>query len=213
MKITIVYDNTAFIPRLRPDWGFSCLIQDKGCTVLFDTGANGDILLGNMKELAIDPGSVDDVFISHPHFDHIGGLSAFLNVNKQVRVFCPESLRGVRGAKEVISVSNTPVMIHEHIFSTGEIERIEQSMAVQTPKGVVLIVGCSHPNMADILEAASGFGRVYAIIGGMHGFKDFDLFEGMECICPTHCTEYIDRIHTLYPDAYVEGGAGRVIDL
>ena len=214
MKITIVYDNTAFRNDLRPDWGFSCVCEDEdGYTILFDTGTNGELLLANMERLAIDPGSVDDVFISHPHFDHIGGLSSFLNVNRDVRVFCPQSLRGVHGAKEVISVGDAPVQIRENIFSTGEIEQVEQSMAIKTPKGIVLVVGCSHPKMAGILEAASRFGQVYAIIGGMHGFNDFGLFTGMECICPTHCTQYIDRISELYPDAYISGGAGRVIQL
>jgi len=214
MKITIVYDNTAFLDDLRPDWGFSCVYQDEtDYTILFDTGTNGQLLLANMEHLGIDPCSVDDVFVSHAHFDHIGGLSAFLNVNRDVRVFCPQSLRGVHGAREIISVGDTPVKIRENIFSTGEIDGIEQSLAIETHKGVVLVVGCSHPKMSNILAAASRLGQVYAIIGGMHGFSDFDLFEGMECICPTHCTQYIDRIRSKYPDAYISGGAGRTIKL
>lgn len=214
MKISIVYDNTAFKADLRPDWGFSCVVQQEdGYTILFDTGANGELLLANMEKLAIAPGSVDDVFISHAHFDHIGGLKMFLDVNPDVRVYCPQSLSGVQGAKEVIAVGEAPVQIHETIFSTGEIDQVEQSMAVTTPKGVVLVVGCSHPKMANILAAASKAGQVYAIIGGMHGFNDFGLFKDMGCICPTHCTQYIDRIRSLYPGAYISGGAGRTIEL
>jgi len=143
--------------------------------ILFDTGANGSILLSNMEKLGIDPASIDKVFISHSHFDHIGGLSAFLNVRSQVRVYVPVSLRGVRGAKEVISI-NEPQEFSERVFSTGELDGVEQSMAVKTDKGIVLIVGCSHPKMAHILKAASQFGKVYAIIGGLHGFSEFELF-------------------------------------
>jgi 7,8-dihydropterin-6-yl-methyl-4-(beta-D-ribofuranosyl)aminobenzene 5'-phosphate synthase len=74
MKITILYDNTVFQSGLKPDWGFSCLVEAHNRTILFDTGSNGSILLENMKKLDIDPLSIDEVFISHSHFDHISGL-------------------------------------------------------------------------------------------------------------------------------------------
>jgi len=42
MKITIIYDNTAFEEDLQADLGFSCLIETKNTPkILFDTGANG----------------------------------------------------------------------------------------------------------------------------------------------------------------------------
>jgi len=213
MKITLVYDNTVHKEGLVADWGFSCLAEMENTPkILFDTGTNGSILLSNMEKLNIDPASIDEVFISHAHFDHTGGLSAFLNVNSDVEVYVPVSFRGVRGAKDVISVSE-PLKIHENIFSTGEIDHIEQSLAVKTDKGIVLIVGCSHPKMAHILEAASQFGMVYAIIGGMHGFSEFDLFKELELICPTHCTSHKAQIRALYPKEYTEGGAGKIITL
>ncbi len=179
--------------------------------ILFDTGANGSTLLSNMKKLDIDPESIDEVFISHPHFDHIGGLSAFLNVKSDVEVYVPALLRGVRGAKEVISISK-PLKIHENVFSTGELDGIEQSMVVKTEKGIVLIVGCSHPEMAHILKAASQFGSVRAVIGGMHGFSEFELFKEMELICPTHCTQHKAELERLYPKEYIDGGVGKVIE-
>ena len=48
LTITIVYDNTSVTPELKEDWGFSCLLQYKGTIVLFDTGANEDILVNNL---------------------------------------------------------------------------------------------------------------------------------------------------------------------
>jgi 7,8-dihydropterin-6-yl-methyl-4-(beta-D-ribofuranosyl)aminobenzene 5'-phosphate synthase len=211
MKITIIYDNTVFRSDLEPDWGFSCLIEAHNRTILFDTGSDGDILLANMKKLHIEPSSIDDVFISHAHFDHVGGLSAFLNQNSRVNVFVPISLRGVRKAQKVIHIDK-PLMLYENFFSTGELENIEQSMAVQTDKGLVLVVGCSHPDMKNILEAASTFGKIYAIVGGLHGFDQYDLFNGMEWICPTHCTQHKAEIKALYPEKYIEGGAGKIIN-
>jgi len=115
MKITILYDNTVFKEGLQPDWGFSCLIKAHNRTILFDTGSNGSILLENMKKLKIQPSSIDDVFISHAHFDHIGGLSAFLNKNNQVNVYVPVSFRGVRNAKKVIHMDK-PLELYENFF-------------------------------------------------------------------------------------------------
>jgi 7,8-dihydropterin-6-yl-methyl-4-(beta-D-ribofuranosyl)aminobenzene 5'-phosphate synthase len=211
MKVKIIYDNTVYKEGLQSDWGFSCLVEIGNTPkILFDTGANGSILLSNMKKLNINPASIDEVFISHAHFDHTGGLSTFLEVNSDVKVYVPVSFRGVHSAKEVISISES-LKIHENVFSTGELDHVEQSMAVKTDKGIVLIVGCSHPKMAHILDAASQFGKVYAIIGGLHGFREYDLFKDLELICPTHCTQHKAEIKSLYSENYVDGGAGKII--
>jgi len=213
MQITILYDNDVYKKGLQADWGFSCLVEvpsQGGRKILFDTGTNGSILLSNMEKLNIDPTSIDEVFISHAHFDHVGGLSAFLNVKSDVTVYVPTSLRGVRGVKEVVSVSE-PLTIHENVFSTGELDHIEQSMAIKTDKGIVIIAGCSHPRMAHILKAASQFGKVYAIVGGLHGFSEFALFKDFELICPTHCTQHKAGIKSLYPEKYINGGIGKII--
>jgi len=211
MKITILYDNTALRKDLRSDWGFSCLVEIPEETILFDTGSNGSLLLENMKKLNIAPASIDDVFISHAHFDHTGGLSAFLNENNNVNIYAPVSFRGVRNAKDIIHVDK-PMKLFENIFSTGELDHIEQSMAVKTDKGLVLVVGCSHPRMNHIFEAVSQFGKIYAIVGGLHGFNQYELFQDLGAICPTHCTQHITEIKSKYPEKYIEGGVGRIIE-
>jgi len=212
MRITIIYDNESGKEGLKADWGFSCLVETDERKILFDTGANGSILLENMKVLDIDPTAVDDVFISHTHFDHIGGLSAFLNKNSNVVMYVPASLRGIRSVKEIVYVDK-PIQIMEHVNTTGLLKDIEQSLVIQTTKGSVIVVGCSHPGLGDILKAAARFGEPYAIIGGLHGFREFTLIEQMQTICPTHCTEHILEIKSLYPGKYIPGGAGEVITI
>ena len=210
-KITIVYDNEIYQEGLKSDWGFSCLIEkEKSPKLLFDTGANGSILLSNMKKLGIDPLSIDEIFISHNHFDHIGGLSSFLNLNNKVKIYVPISLRGIRNAKEIVYIDK-PLSIHQNFFSTGQLEGIEQSLAIKEEKGLVVIAGCSHPGVGKILEAAGQFGKVNVLIGGLHGFKDFNLIGGLDFICPTHCTQFKEKIKELYPEKYISGGAGKII--
>lgn len=212
MRITILYDNNLFRNDLRADWGFSCLIEAHNRVILFDTGSDGVILLDNMKKMGIKPARVDDVFISHPHFDHTGGLSAFLNENSQVNVFVPVSFRGVRKAKKV-SHLDKPSMLYQNIFSTGELENIEQSLVVKTEKGLVLVAGCSHPGMRNIMNTASQFGEIYAIVGGLHGFDEYELFDDIDLICPAHCTRHSAEIKALFPSKYVEAGAGKILNL
>jgi 7,8-dihydropterin-6-yl-methyl-4-(beta-D-ribofuranosyl)aminobenzene 5'-phosphate synthase len=213
MKVTFIYDNETAREDLIADWGFSCLVEEENTpTILFDTGTDGSILLSNMRKLNIDPLGIEEVFISHGHFDHIGGLSDFLRMNSNVKVYVPASVKGVSGAREVISVHDA-MSIHENVFSTGELENIEQSMAVKTDKGIVLIVGCSHPRMKHILDAGSQFGEIYGIIGGLHGFNEFELFRDLKLICPAHCTQHQSEIRALYPEKCVSGGAGTIISM
>jgi len=212
MKITIIFDNTAYDPTLQASWGFSALIEINEKKILFDTGDNGNILLSNMKKLHIDPADIDEVFISHNHYDHIGGLSSFLSQNNDVTLYIPPSVRGIHNVKKLIRVDE-PIELYENIYSTGELANIEQSLIVKTDKGLVIIVGCSHPGIELILETAKQFGEPYALIGGFHSFKKYDILEPLTLICPTHCTQHIKEIKKLYPEKYIEGGAGKIIEL
>ena len=211
MKITIIYDNIAWDTKLEADWGFSCLVEALGKTILFDTGAKGNILLGNMDKLGIDPGKIDEIFISHSHWDHVGGLSDFLGKNP-VKVYIPASCPNPGFTGQWVKVKGA-LQIQQNIFSTGELGGIEQSLVVKQNNHTVVIAGCSHPGVGEILKAASRHGKVNALIGGLHGFDGFDLIDHMEKVCPVHCTQYIQKIKALYPEKYIEGGAGKVIQL
>lgn len=211
MKITIIYDNTVWGEGLKADWGFAALVETKTRKILFDTGASGAILLSNMQKLAIAPEQIEDVFISHAHFDHTGGLSAFLDRNNTVKAWVPHSFRGLKRAAEVIPVDASR-QLYEGIHSTGQLEGIEQSLCLQTRRGVLVIAGCSHPRLEHIFAAAGQFGRVFGIIGGLHGNRP-EALAGLEMICATHCTRYKEEIRSLYPDQWITGGVGSVIEI
>ena len=213
MRITVVYDNEIGSVGLRKGHGFSALIEDGGVPpLLFDTGADGPTLLHNMKELNIDPRDIGTIVISHAHDDHTGGLSEILSINEVAELYPPSSFkRAFLGRK--VTVVKGPVQIRENIFSTGELEGVEQSLALKTAKGLFVLTGCAHSGMERILAAAAKFGTLYGIAGGFHGFHDFELFKDLSLICPCHCTKYKQEITDLFRDRTSQCGVGLVIEL
>ena len=212
MVLKIVYDNTSCRSDLQSDWGFAAVVGTGKRQILFDAGADGAILLDNMAKMEIDPAKIDTVFISHHHFDHTGGLAAFLARNRHVTVYVPNSLRGVRRADEVIQVAES-CRLTDDLFSTGELGGIEQSLIGMTPDGVILVVGCAHPGLAVMMEAASQYGPIAAIAGGFHHFQDLHLLKNIRKICPTHCTRAVKQIQAVFPDQFIPGGVGRIFEL
>ena len=216
MKLTIIYDNETYARGLQADWGFSCLVEAGGAPrILFDTGAKGNILLRNMERLDIQPGSIDEVFISHSHWDHTGGLASLIDKNPAAKLYLPACMSSwvSRNALEQAVCVTEPTRIHEGIFSTGELGGMEQSLAVETNSGLAVVAGCSHPGVGAILQAASQWGEVRAIIGGLHGFSEYDLLSDLELVCPCHCTQFKSGIEKVHPMKYTKGGAGRILEL
>ena len=213
MRITIVYDNAVREAGLRADWGFSCLIEGREIPqILFDTGASGSILLHNMERLGLDPGDIDIIVISHAHRDHSGGLAHLLAENDSAEVYLPASVGGAIPGRKVTRVAEG-LQVCDNVCSTGELKGIEQSLALHTDRGIVVVTGCSHPGVGEIIDVASRYGEVVGIVGGLHGFRDFERLEGLSLVSPCHCTQYKAEIKRLYPEQCVECGAGLVLDL
>ncbi len=213
MKVTILYDNEVKKEGLRAGWGFSAFIEsDKTPPILFDTGADGSILLHNMKELDIDPKNMGIIVISHAHGDHTGGLYEILKENENAELYIPSSFH-INAPRRKISRIKNAIQIGENVFSTGELEGIEQSLALKTNKGIFVVVGCSHPGVENILKAAAKFGKVYGIAGGFHGFHNFKALDELSLISPCHCTQYKEEIKKLFKDKTLECGVGLVIEL
>ena len=84
-------------------------------------------------------------------------------------------------------------------------------LIIKTSKGLVVIAGCSHPGLENILEVARNLGKVYAVLGGFHGFNKFDVLKGISLILLCHCTQYKQEILNLYPKTSYSCGAGKII--
>jgi len=213
MKITIIYDNEVKKQGLKADWGFSCLIEGQSIPpLLFDTGASGSILLHNMKELGISPSTIGTIVISHAHRDHTGGLQDILELNKDAELYLPASFGHTTPGRKTVTVKDA-CQICENVFTTGELKGIEQSLALMTERGILVVVGCSHPGVGNILDAAARFGTVYGIVGGFHGFDNFERLSELSLICPCHCTQFKEEIKQIFPEVCSECGAGLVFEL
>lgn len=232
MKFTVLYDNYVFKEGTKADWGFSCLVEGPEKTILFDTGTNPDILMQNVDALQVDLTKVALVVLSHAHEDHTGGLPAVLRRNPKVEVLFPVSF-GASFADKVVKMGATPrtvdrpVEICRNVFLTGELgDRIkEMSLVLDTPRGLVVITGCSHPGIVDILKRAKEIRNkpIHLVFGGFHlmntpeaGIRDIlAAFKelGVERCGATHCTgdRQIEMFKAAFGDRYQPVGTGRVI--
>jgi 7,8-dihydropterin-6-yl-methyl-4-(beta-D-ribofuranosyl)aminobenzene 5'-phosphate synthase len=216
MNVRIAYDNEAK-EGFRADWGFSCLLETAAGTLLFDTGASADVLSYNLGQLGVQSAQIDRIVLSHEHRDHTGGLAAVLH--HDAVVYVPQSFtRSVKTAiareAELVEIS-APHEILPGLHTTGELGSgiHEQSLVLETRRGVVVVTGCAHPGLENVLAAAAGYGELYGVIGGFHGFAKLELLRELELIAPCHCTARKRAIHAQYPEQAVRCGAGTVIEL
>ena len=99
-----------------------------------------------------------------------------------------------------------PQNSREH-FSTGALDDFEQSLVINTKKGLLVVAGCSHPGVENI-QGRITIWKARALVGGLHGFSDFALLRDLEMVCPTHCPKHKLEINYIFPQIY-SGGAGK----
>jgi 7,8-dihydropterin-6-yl-methyl-4-(beta-D-ribofuranosyl)aminobenzene 5'-phosphate synthase len=231
--ITVVYDNNAYDPRLQTAWGFGCVVERDETTVLFDTGRDGAILLSNMDALGIDPAEIDIVVLSHIHGDHIGGLGDLLATGVRPTVYVPASFpasfkRQVRAITTLQEVDE-PQELLPGIHTTGQMgtNPVEQALVVETPQGLVVITGCAHPGIAEMVRRAGQIDEngVYLVLGGFHlggasrsriagiitAFREI----GVQKVAPCHCTGdlAISMFAAEYGDDFIHNDAGKIVEI
>jgi 7,8-dihydropterin-6-yl-methyl-4-(beta-D-ribofuranosyl)aminobenzene 5'-phosphate synthase len=90
LKVTVL--STMLADAGFGEWGYSALVEADGKKILFDTGANPDIVLKNAAALGIELSDVEDVVVSHHHDDHTGGL---LSLRRALMVKNPNAMSRV----------------------------------------------------------------------------------------------------------------------
>jgi len=199
-------------------------------TILFDTGTNGDTLLYNIDRLKVDLNKVRLLFLSHIHGDPIGGIRSVVSRNPDISAFVPISFPddiGIRTGIKTIFRLDQPTEICKDVFSTGEMGRQikEQSLLLNTKRGLVIITGCSHPGILEIVKKAKEIINkdIYLVLGGFHLLQhsdtamkeivnEFKRLGVLKCGA-THCTgeKQIQIFKETYGNNYIEMGTGRIM--
>ncbi len=233
ITITLVFDNYPYKPGLGTDWGFSAFITYKDQNILFDTGASGNLLLKNMAALDIEPARIQNVLLSHEHSDHTGGMQSLVSGGADPDVYIPPSFSNEFKnyySSRVDLIDVTPGMkIIDRMYTLGEMEGPppEQALVIDTTKGLVVITGCAHPGIQNIvLKAKQQFNEdIYLVLGGFHLgnatssqingiIKELNRI-GVKYVAPCHCTgdQAIGQFRNAFGEDFIQVGVGKVIEI
>lgn len=211
MKIKVLVEDTSSSPSFRSEHGLSLFIETKNNKILFDTGAS-DLFLENAKKLGVNINEINLAVISHGHYDHGGGLQAFLEENSKAKVYIHEKAFENHYSKKADRFVNIGLDINllndDRIILTSDIFPIshdlllfsrvigneflsscnsslctakgdsivqdefqhEQNLLIKDDDKFVLIAGCAHRGIANILKSSIFLAckPPSYIIGGFH---------------------------------------------
>lgn len=238
-----LYDNYSCGENFKAHHGFSCLIEIGNKSCLFDAGKSDEILLKNCAQMKVDFAKINTAIISHLHGDHMGGMPAAIKLMNKPVVYTPsviqsnmkpENYKFVSDQLEIINEAagkvvyvSEPYKITEQLESTGVIESRcqEQSLIIDTDKGIVIITGCAHAGPVEIVKKAKELNNkpVRLLLGGFHladktndeiltiinELKDL----GVQKCSATHCTgdAAIALFKESFKENYVDMGAGKIL--
>jgi 7,8-dihydropterin-6-yl-methyl-4-(beta-D-ribofuranosyl)aminobenzene 5'-phosphate synthase len=208
------------------EWGFAALVDVDDHRMLVDTGAHPDTVIRNARDLHVDLSDVQEVILTHYHWDHVSGLlmlrrelmkdnpkalsivhvsdgifdsrpsetgerNQMLAIRKEYEATGGRFIVHSSGAELIPGVWFTgpvPRVYSEHNWSgpgkvltaSGVVEDNipeDSSLVVDTPKGLVVITGCGHAGIVNIVTFAEKHfaGRlIFGIVGGLHLFAATD---------------------------------------
>jgi 7,8-dihydropterin-6-yl-methyl-4-(beta-D-ribofuranosyl)aminobenzene 5'-phosphate synthase len=256
MKIKVLSEVKA-MDGFYSEHGLSFLVEADGKRILFDTGAS-DLFTRNAEKLGINLDDVDDIVLSHGHWDHGDGLQFISGKPLLCHPYCFQKRFRNPGGENIglaltrseleerfdIRTSDKPVQLTENLWFLGEVPRLsdfeakstnyiledgspdfimdDSGLACVTEKGLVVISGCAHSGICNMVEHAkevTGMKQVAAVIGGFHlkavneqtlRTIEFLKAAGVAKVAPSHCTmsPALERFHQEFGVNEVRAGDG-----
>lgn len=186
-----------------------------------------------MEKLNIALGKIDIIVLSHIHGDHTGGIEGILERNSNLTVHLPISFH--KNFKN--GITRYGVKVHDvksfkeilkSVWTTGELGTLlkEQSLILNTEKGLIIITGCAHPGIINVIkECKKNIDKnIYLVLGGIHLFGmnkqeiNFIIEEfrklGVEKVGPCHCSGELARgiFKENYGNNYIPVGVGFILE-
>jgi 7,8-dihydropterin-6-yl-methyl-4-(beta-D-ribofuranosyl)aminobenzene 5'-phosphate synthase len=143
----LVDNSTINTASLQAEHGVAFVIETPTGGILFDTGQSGTALVHNAAELGVDLSQIDALVLSHAHYDHTGGVEAFLQrsrpglplyahpdlfrerfaiKNRKTRSIGMRMKQGDLAKRTHLNLSAEPSQVMPGVWTTGEItERAE----------------------------------------------------------------------------------------
>lgn len=234
VTITVVYDNLNANPFLQEGWGLSLFVECEERKILFDAGGSKEAFLANLEKLHVPLEKITDVVISHKHWDHVAGLKDILErVPDKTKVYLPKFFPGWFLKWQFRSLCFvSPSSFHEmgrNLFSfsmKAGFLLYEQILVLPTVQGLVLITGCAHPGIINIIrETKSRFPekKIHAIVGGFHLYKaDLETTEDIvrafqsneiKQVASCHCSgNHVQKqFQATYENNFLSVGTGSVL--
>src|SRR5215475_6750690 len=230
LKITVLSTMLVGETSGLGEWGFAALVEADGHQILLDTGAHPDTVATNARNLKVDLSGIQEVILTHNHWDHVAGLltlrrewmkkdpaaMSVVHVSKGIFYSRPgagtENNQMIAIRKEYEATGGkfvehenwseifpgawlsgpVPRKFPEHNYglpggAVGKVQTPEglvednipedQSLVLNAPQGLVVVTGCGHAGIVNILtDAGAEFsGRpVYGVVGGLHLFPATD---------------------------------------
>jgi 7,8-dihydropterin-6-yl-methyl-4-(beta-D-ribofuranosyl)aminobenzene 5'-phosphate synthase len=232
IRIVVLVDNNPYRSGLETAWGLSVYVDAWRAKFLFDTGPDPNVLICNAEKLGVDLSEIEFVVISHVHGDHTGGLELIASLKPKLKIYIPPD-RGLIGYMKSLGLKpiivNSTIEIANGIYVVKPLygPPMEEAVAIKTDRGLIVLVGCSHPGVVNMVrQAVRDIGvKPYMVIGGFHmsGANMDEVREvvdelvemGVERICPIHCSGDTIRqyLAKYYSDKYIDGGVGLKINI
>lgn len=230
VEITVLIDNNPSGSYEAP-WGVSMLVKTAYNKILFDSGPDKEDLKANAEALGVTIDDIDFIIISHEHLDHVDGLDHYNNnTNSQIKsnleVYVPTGMsQGTKASMEFLGLVphelNSTTNLGNGLYVIGQLAGppYEHALAINvTGIGLVILVGCSHPGVNNIVaKAVDDLNTTpYVVLGGFHegssneqevsSLIDSLLNLSLSQIYPFHCSGDLIRnyLHTSYPELYRE---------